>query len=317
MGCVLTLPSPAQSSERHAYPTRPITLVIPFPPGGATDVIGRLVARSLEQRLGQPVVVDNRPGAGTVIGASYVARAKPDGYTLLWGSSSTFTMNPALNAALAYDPIKSFDILGAATQGSLVLVVNNQVPLHNIQEVVKAAKEKPDGYAYASFGAGTSAHFAAEMFLQAAGIHMLHVPYKGSAPALNDVVGGMVPMAMDTVVGVLPNVRAGRLRAIAVTSPERSPFLPDVPTISESGYSAVKVSTITILAGPSGLPAEIRGKLEAALASAINEEGVQKQIKAQGTEPKFMSASDTSKLIAKELPLMKTVAKASHIQGGQ
>jgi tripartite-type tricarboxylate transporter receptor subunit TctC len=183
----------ATASAEDSYPSRPITIVVPFPPGGGGDVQGRLLAQKLGEKLGQTVIVDNKPGAGTAIGAAFVANAKADGYTLLMSSASTYTLNPAIRKSLPYDPIRSFEPIGIVSRVGLVLLANPKVPVNNLKELVAAAKTAPDKYSYASFGAGTSSHFAAEMALQAMGIRLMHVPYKGSGPAMTDLIGGQVP----------------------------------------------------------------------------------------------------------------------------
>ena len=191
---------PAMAQEA-TVPTKPITLVIPFPPGGATDVLGRLIGKKLGDKLGQSVVIDNRAGAGTTIGAAYVAKAAPDGYTLLMSSGTTFTVNPAVRAKLPYDPVKSFEPIGIAGRTSLILLANKDVPVSDVKQFVAMVKAAPDKYSYGSYGAGTTSQFAGEMFFHAAGLKIQHVPYKGSSPAMVDLMGGQIPFTVDTVSG--------------------------------------------------------------------------------------------------------------------
>ena len=226
----------AAGSAWAAFPERPVTLVAPYPAGGAADVLARLLAKRLEDQLGKPVVVDNRPGAGTAIGAAMVANAKPDGYTLLISSNSTFTMNPAAGAKTSYDPARSFDALGMVGTLPLAVLVNAAVPVKDVQQLVAAAKANPDKFPYGSFGNATSSHYAGAMFTQATGLSLTHVPYKGSAPLMTDLIGGQIPISFDTVVAAAPQARTGKIKVLAVTTTQRSGTLPGVPTMAESGY---------------------------------------------------------------------------------
>jgi tripartite-type tricarboxylate transporter receptor subunit TctC len=206
----LPLTAPAAAAD---FPSRPITLVIPFPPGGATDVNGRVIAQRLGKELGQPVIIENRAGAGTVVGASYVSKAAPDGYTLLISSGSTFTVNPAIRATLPYDPVKSFDPIGIAGRVALILLANSEVPVQTVKQFVDYVKASPGKYSYGSFGTGTTAQFAGETMLHATGLKMTHIPYKGSAPAMTDLMGGQIPFSIDTVSSAIPQLRPAARRA--------------------------------------------------------------------------------------------------------
>jgi len=296
------------------YPSRPITLVIPFPPGGSADTIGRLIGKRLSDKLGQPVVIDNRAGAGTIVGASLVAKAPADGYTLLLSSGSTFTVNPAIRPNLPYDPVKSFHPIGIVGRIPLILLANKDVPVNNVKEFVAAAKATPDKYAYASFGAGTTSHFTAEIILQAVGARLMHVPYKGSAPAMTDLMGGQVPFSVDTVTAAIPQIKAGKVKAIAVTTATRSSQLPDVPTFAEAGYKDVNADTWIMLVGPKGMPPAVLAKLENALATVSSEPAFQKSLLEQGAEPSVANSAAAIKQIEKELPLMRAVARRANIQ---
>jgi len=305
----------APASAQNGYPTRPITLVVPFPPGGATDVLGRVVAQKLGQELGQTVVVENRAGAGTAIGAAYVAKAAPDGYTLLVSSGTTFTVNPAIQSNLPYDPVKSFEPIGIVGRTGLALLANPKVPVKDLKEMVAYVKargnEQPP---YGSFGAGTTAHFVGEAFLSAANIKMTHVPYKGSSPAMTDLIGGQIPFSVDTVSAALPQSKQGKVRVIAVSAPKRSAFLPDVPTFAEQGYPDVAMDTWLMLTAPRGLPADVKTRLESALRATIDSPDVRKSLEAQGFEPAFSSGAEGEALIQKELPLMREVAQRANIK---
>ncbi|MEO6018611.1 MAG: tripartite tricarboxylate transporter substrate-binding protein, partial [Polaromonas sp.] len=233
----------APAFAQAGYPTRPITLVVPFPPGGSSDIITRLIGKRLSDKLGQSVIIDNRPGAGTVIGAAFVAKAPADGYTLLMSSGSTFTVNPAIRSNLPYDPVKSYQPIGIVGRIPLIVLANKNVPVNNVKEFVAALKATPDKYSYASFGAGTTSHFTAEIVLQSIGAKLMHVPYKGSAPAMTDLMGGQVPFSVDTVTAALPQLKSGKIKAIAVTTAKRSSQLPDVPTFAEAGYKDINADT--------------------------------------------------------------------------
>lgn len=295
------------------FPSKPIQLVIPFPPGGATDVIGRLVGKKLGDKLGQTVVIDNRPGAGTIVGAGFVSKAAPDGYTLLASSGTTFTVNPAIHAKLPYDPVKSFEPIGFAGRTGLILLANKDVPVSNLKQLVAAAKAQPGKYTYGSFGTGTTAQFAGEMLFNLAGVKLLHVPYKGSSPAMTDLIGGQIPFTVDTVAAAIPQVKSGKVKAIAVTTAKRSTLLPDVPTAAEAGYPGIDADTWLALVAPRGLPADVKQKLERALGEVMADPDTRKQLQNAGFEPLEGNGAAVSALIAKELPLMRATAQRANI----
>ncbi|MDM0022081.1 Bug family tripartite tricarboxylate transporter substrate binding protein [Variovorax saccharolyticus] len=304
----------AAAVAEDSFPTRPITMVVPFPPGGGGDAQGRLLALKLGEKLGQSVVIDNRPGAGTAIGAAFVANAKPDGYTLLMSSASTYTLNPAIRKSLPYDPIKRFEPIGIVSRVGLVMLANPAVPVNNVKELAAAAKAAPDKYAYASFGSGTSSHFAAEMALQAIGVKLMHVPYKGSGPAMTDLIGGQVPFSFDTVTAALPQIKAGKVKAIAITTMNRSPLLPAVPTFAESGYPAAVLDSWGMVVAPRGLPPAVHAKLEKALAETIADPAVRKGFADQGVEARFVDSAKAAAHLEAELPLMRAIAVRANIQ---
>jgi tripartite-type tricarboxylate transporter receptor subunit TctC len=296
-----------------AYPTRPISLVIPFPPGGATDVLGRVLAQKLSQELGQPVVADNRAGAGTIIGATYVSKAAPDGYTLLVSSGTTFTVNPAIRSNLPYDPVKSFDPIGITGRTGLILLANSEVPVQTVKQFVDYVKASPGKYAYGSYGSGTTAQFAGETILNAAGLKMTHVPYKGSAPAMTDLMGGQIPFSVDTVSAAVAQLKSGKIKAIAVTAGKRSALLPNVPTMAESGYPDVNMDTWLVVAAPKGLPIDVKARLEKALAATMADPDTRAKLVAQGFEPSYSDAAAASDLINRELPAMRALAARANI----
>ncbi|KQB60378.1 MULTISPECIES: tripartite tricarboxylate transporter substrate binding protein [Acidovorax] len=300
-------------AQEATFPTKPITLVIPFPPGGATDVLGRLIGKKLGDKLGQSVVIDNRAGAGTTIGAAYVAKAAPDGYTLLMSSGTTFTVNPAVRAKLPYDPVKSFEPIGIAGRTSLILLANKDVPVSDVKQFVAMVKAGPDKYSYGSYGAGTTSQFAGEMFFHAAGLKIQHVPYKGSSPAMVDLMGGQIPFTVDTVSAALPQLKDGKIKAIAVTAGKRSALLPKVPTLAESGYPGVEMDTWLAMVAPRGLPPAVKARLELTLAQVVADPETRDKLIAVGFEPTYASAKAVSELIDKELPLMRAVAQRAAI----
>ncbi len=300
-------------AQEATFPTKPITLVIPFPPGGATDVLGRLIGKKLGDKLGQSVVIDNRAGAGTTIGAAYVAKAAPDGYTLLMSSGTTFTVNPAVRAKLPYDPVKSFEPIGIAGRTSLILLANKDVPVSDVKQFVAMVKAGPDKYSYGSYGAGTTSQFAGEMFFHAAGLKIQHVPYKGSSPAMVDLMGGQIPFTVDTVSAALPQLKDGKIKAIAVTAGKRSALLPKVPTLAESGYPGVEMDTWLAMVAPRGLPPAVKARLEQTLAQVVADPETRDKLIAVGFEPTYASAKAVSELIDKELPLMRAVAQRAAI----
>ena len=311
--CAMGAAAFAPAFAQDKFPSKPITLVIPFPPGGATDVLGRLIGKKLGDKLGQSVVIDNRAGAGTVIGATYVAKAAPDGYTLLLSSGTTFTVNPAVRPKLPYDPVKSFEPIGIAGRTGLILLANKNVPVNDVKQFVNTVKAAPEKYSYGSFGAGTTSQFAAELFFHAAGVKVQHVPYKGSAPAMVDLMGGQIPFTVDTVSAAVPQLKDGKIKAIAVTSAKRSQLLPTVPTLAESGFPGVEMDTWLAMMAPAGLPPAVKSHLELALAQVVSDPEMRDKMLANGFEPAFVPSKAVSALIEKELPLMRAVAQRAGI----
>ncbi|QHI98604.1 tripartite tricarboxylate transporter substrate binding protein [Xylophilus rhododendri] len=295
------------------FPSRPVTLVIPFPPGGATDVVGRLIGKTLGDKLGQPVIVDNRAGAGTIIGATYTAKAAPDGYTLLISSGTTFTVNPALQPKLSYDPLKSFEPIGLVARTGLILLANKDVPASTPKQYVELVKANPDKYSYGSFGTGTTAQFTGELMLRATGTKMVHVPYKGSAPAMTDLMGGQIPFSVDTVSAAIPQLKSGKIKAIAVTTAKRSALLPNVPTFAESGFDLDADTWIAVVA-PHGLPPAVKARLEKALQDTVADPEVREKLIGAGLEPGWQNGAATASLIEKELPLMRAIALRANIR---
>ncbi|NQW83251.1 MAG: tripartite tricarboxylate transporter substrate binding protein [Alcaligenaceae bacterium] len=297
-----------------AFPERAVTLVSPFPAGGASDVIARLLSRQLELQLGKPVIVENKAGAGSVIGAAYVANAKPDGYTLLLGSNSTFVLNPALMAQIPYDATVAFDAIGKIGVLGLALLVNPQVPAKNVAELIALIRANPDKYSYASYGNGTTSNFAGAMFNSATGLNVMHIPYKGSTPAMNDTIGGQVPMAYDTILATAPQHNAGRIRALAVTSLKRSPLLPNIPTLAESGLKDFNIVAWNAVVAPKGLPADVKAVLQKALKAVIDDPAVVEKMAATGFDISWNPANDWAQMIRAEIAESKDIAAKAKIK---
>jgi len=307
---VLSLPL---GLHAQTFPERPITLVVPYPPGGATDTLARILNTALSQRLGQPVIVDNKPGAGTAIGAKAVADAPADGHTLLISSNTTFTVNPALKRSLPYDPLKSFESIGLIGTSPLVLLAHPSVAASNVQELVALSKAQPDKLAFGSFGVGTTAHLAGEIFKVMSGANLLHVPYRGSAPAMTDLIGGQIPLTFDTNVAAIPQLQAGKVKALAVTSARRSPTLPDVPTVAEAGFPGYEMVPWVVLVAPRGLPAPVSSKLSGALKAAVEDPTTRAALAKAGLDVAWQPGSVYDERVARELPLLRAYVHKANI----
>jgi tripartite-type tricarboxylate transporter receptor subunit TctC len=304
----------AQPAHAEGFPAKPVQLIVPFPPGGAVDIVGRLISKKLGDRLGQPVVIENKAGAGTVVGAAYVANAPADGYTLLISSGSTFTVNPALQAKLPYDPVKSYEPIGMVARVPLILLANREVPVGNLKQLITAVQRAPDKYSYGSFGNGTTGHFAAELTWSAAGIKLMHVPYRGSAPAMADLMGGQIPFTIDTVAAALPQLKGGKIKAIAVTGATRASQLPDVPTVAESGFAGFAADSWLAVVAPRGLPADAKAKLHKALADTLADADIRSKLIASGLEPAYAPGDAVLAQTEDELPRMRAIAQRAQIR---
>jgi tripartite-type tricarboxylate transporter receptor subunit TctC len=313
LAAALAFATPAMAQTR--FPERAVQIVAPYAPGGAADVFARLIAKDLEGRLGQPVIVVNRPGGGTIIGAQAVLTAPADGYTLFLTSNSTFTLNPAVVPNLPYDSAKDFEPIAQLATIVLALVTYTENPTKDIASLVAAAKAEPDKLAMASFGNATVSHFAGEWFKSVAGIKMVHVPYRGSNPAMNDLIGRHVPFLIDTVVAAKPQIDDGKIRALAVTTAKRSTMLPDVPTLQELGYKDVDLSSWVTLVTAKGVPAEARAKLASAVEDAMRDPALLARISKAGFEPAYEKYTDWPGRITKEVADMKAIAQAANIKG--
>lgn len=306
--------SGATFAASAAFPDKPITLVIPYPPGGAVDVTGRIIALGLESQLGQPVIVDNKPGAGTVLAAGALARAPADGYTLLLSGNTTFTVNPALRANLPYNPLTSFESIGNIGYSTLVLLANKDYKPNSLAEVISDAKARPGKLSYASFGSGTTAHLAGEMLKQQAGIDMVHVPYKGSAPAMTDLLGGRVEMSIDTTVAAAPQVAAGKLKAIAVTTVKRSATMPGVPTFAEAGIPGFDMSPWIAVVAPKGLPPPVARMLADALSRTLASPEIRAQLEKVGITVDPAPPMVYQQRVERELPQLRALIARTGIK---
>ncbi|MFO1414219.1 MAG: tripartite tricarboxylate transporter substrate binding protein [Burkholderiales bacterium] len=304
----------ATAAHADTWPAKAVALVVPFAPGGSTDLIARAVAPKLQETFRQPFVVDNRPGAGGTIGAASVKRAAPDGYTILVSSLGPFVIGPNLMKNVGYDPLKDFDYITVAVQAPNVLVVPAGSPHRSVADVLKQLKATPDKMTFASAGNGTSDHLTAELFWQETATKGVHVPYKGGAPALLDVVGGQVDATFGNINTVLPQVQAGKVRALAVTSAKRSPLLPDVPTMEELGFKGVTVTSWQAFAAPKGTPADIRNKLRDTIVVALNEPATKAKLLDLGFELVGNTPEQFTDFQAKELARWKRVIEVGNIQ---
>ncbi len=274
----------AMAAQAQDYPARPLEWVVPYQAGGGTDIVARNVAEKMSKSLGQPIVIANKPGAATAIGAAYVARATPDGYVMLTGDTATLAANPALYPDLAYDPAKDFDPVGLLARFAMILVVNPSVPATNLQEFIDWAGKQPQGVDYGTPGAGSPHHLATELFKQHTKLNLTHVPYRGAAPAVQDVMGGQVPfMFVDSATGQ-QYIESGRLRAIAVASDKRVPSLPDVPTLIESGLDGFEAYAWQGLLVPKGTPQPVISRLSQALREALDNPQTREKFAAMGLE---------------------------------
>ena len=281
LACAVSLAAGAQTTN---WPEKAVTIVVPFPAGGSTDTVARAMALQMGTALGQSFIVDNKPGATGTIGAGFVKRAVPDGYTLLVSSLGAFVVTPHLIKGVPYDATKDFDYISVPVQAPNVLVASPKQKERTLAEVIALLKANPGKISFASSGNGSSDHLSAEVFWQQSKTEGLHVPYKGGAPAINDLLGGQVDFSFQNVNAVLPHIKAGKLHAIAVTGDKRSPVLPDVPTLAEAGVKGAEVYSWQGMAAPKGLPADVKKKLADTAIQAINEPGLKKRLTEQGLE---------------------------------
>ena len=307
---ILVLASGA--SDAQTYPTRPIRIIVPFPPGAGTDIVARAMAYALHEALKQTIVVDNRPGAGGTIAGELVARATPDGYTLMLGNVSTLAIARALYPKLPYDPLRDLAPVTLITTSENVLVVHPSVPVSSVKELIAHAKANPRKLNYGSSGSGTTSHLGGEMFEWMAGVSMTHVPYKGSAPMLTDLLAGQLQLAFSSVPTALPHIKSGRLRPLAVTLRSRSPILPDLPTVQEAaGLKGFEISLWQGLVAPAGTPAPVIARLQQEIAASLKTPDLRSKLTAQALNPVGSSPEDFARYIRDEIEKWTRVVKAS------
>ncbi|TEA74145.1 Bug family tripartite tricarboxylate transporter substrate binding protein [Allopusillimonas ginsengisoli] len=309
----LTLSALAGPALAATFPTEPVKFIVPYAPGGTTDLVARTVGKKVSEELGQPVIVQNKPGAGGNIGMAEVAQAKPDGYTVGMGAISTNAVNPHLYKEMKFDPTKDFTPIVMLGTSTIVLEVNPSVPVNNVQEFVAYAKQHP-GLIYGAAGTGTSMHLAGVLFGQMTGTNLEHVAYKGSAPALTDMMGGQIQVMFDNLPASLPHIKAGKLKALAVAGAKRNPQLPDVPTIAEAGVQGYAVDPWFALYGPAGMSADAVSKLNQAFGEALASDEVKTVLENAGFSPEGSTSEALGQLSASEYQRWGEIVKAANLQ---
>ena len=303
----------AGTVQGQGFPTKQITIVVPTAAGGANDAMARLVAQGLSQRLGKPFIVENKAGANGAIASEYVAQAAPDGHVILFGYIATHAINPALQK-LRYDPVADFEPIGLVAASPTLLVVNNNVKAKNMQELLALMKAKPGSFSYASAGNGTAPHFAAELLKLSTGVDMLHVPYKGSAPAIMDTIGGTTQLMLPSLFTAYPQVKGGKLRALGLVGDKRSAVMPDVPTLAEQGIKNVSMSQWYGLFAPAKTPKVVVDRLNKELNATLAEKNVVKKIEEQGADVETSSPEQMKSLVQRELTRWRGVVAAAKIK---
>jgi tripartite-type tricarboxylate transporter receptor subunit TctC len=297
------------AAAADSYPSKPVKIVVPFTPGGGADILARTLAAALAPKIGQPVIVENHPGANTISGTEYVANSPPDGYTLQLVTAS-FSINPSFYK-LPYDSIKGFAPVALIAMVPLLLVTNPAIPVNSVSDLIALAKAKPGQLTFASYGSGSPAHLAGELFKSMTGVDMLHIPYKGSAPALSDIVAGHVALSFSSMSPAVPLVKSGRLKAIAVSTAKRVPAMKDIPTIAESGVPGYEVLAWNGIAAPAGTPREVVAKLNRAIVEIVATAEFRDKISVQGFEPESSSPEEFSSLIQRDIVKWARVIKDS------
>jgi tripartite-type tricarboxylate transporter receptor subunit TctC len=298
-------------AQAQAYPNKPIRWIVPFAAGGTTDILARTIGEKLSPALGVPVIVENKPGAGGGVGATYTAKAPPDGYTIMGGTISTHAINASLYKDLQYDPVKDFAPVMLIARVPNMLVVNPNVPAKNVSELIALLKKNPGKYTFASSGNGTSQHLSGELFKTMTGVDMQHIPYKGSPPALQDVVGGAVTMTFDNITTAWPLAKSDKLRALAVTTAKRSAIAPDVPTLAESGLPGYEVGSWQGVFAPAGTPPEIVKRLNAEMVKILNMPDVKEKLTSLGAEPAGNTPEEFGAMVKAEVVKWADVVKKS------
>jgi tripartite-type tricarboxylate transporter receptor subunit TctC len=299
-------------AHAQAYPAKPIRFIIPFPPGGSNDVVGRMFASQLSERLGQQVVVDNRGGAGGIIGTEIAAKSPPDGYTLLL-ISVAYAFGTSMYKNIPYDPVKAFAPVAILGTGPVVLTVHPSVPANNVKELIALAKAKPGQIQYATAGVGSFQHLSSELFKLQAGIDMLHVPYKGGGPAMADVIGGHAQVLMGSLIQILPHIRSGKLRVLGTSGTKRNPALPDVPTISEAALPGYEATNWWGILAPAGTPQAIVDRLNKEVGVIVTSNETKKRLEAEGAEAAQMGPAEFGRFVQAETAKWARVVKDAHI----
>ena len=308
-GLVLALIASVVAAQ--PWPTKPIKWVVPFAPGGTTDILARTIGEKLSVTLGQPIIVENKPGAGGGVGAEQVAKSPPDGYTIMGGTISTHAINASLYKNLPYDPVRDFAPITLIVRVPNMLVVNPDVPAKDVRELIALLKANPGKYSFASSGNGTSQHLSGELFKVMTGVEMQHVPYRGSPPALADVVGGQVTMTFDNITTAWPLVKGGKLRALAVTTAKRSPIAPDVPTLAESGLAGYEIGSWQGVFAPAGVTAEIVKRFNAEIVRIVNAPDVRQKLVDMGAEPASNTPEEFAAMVKAEVAKWADVVRKS------
>ena len=301
------------ASAHAAFPEKPVTITVPFPPGGSTDMLARMMTQKMQEKLGQPVIVENKPGATGAIGATQIKRAAPDGYNILCASIGVWVANPFLQKNLAYDPAKDFDLLTVAVKSPNVLVANPNVPAKDVPELVAYLKQKPNKVTFPSSGAGSSDHLSIALFWQSTGTSGIHVPYKGGGPAIADLVAGHAEVSFQNINNVISHIKAGKLRALAVTSDKRASLLPDTPTLVELGYKDMVVTSWQAYAAPKGLAPDVKKKIHEAMMFALKDPDTAKRLTDPGFEITASSPEEFTTFLDAELAKWKKVIEVGKI----
>lgn len=312
LSCGLAVLAPV--AQAQSYPTKPIRLIVPFPPGGGNDVIARVIAQKLGERLGQQVIVDNRAGANGIVGLQALMQSPPDGYTLAVGAAGPLAVNPSLYDKLPYDPLKDFSPITNMVNYPLLLVVHPSVPVKNTQDLINLAKAKPKQLYFASPGSGNSGHLAGELLNSMANVQTVHVPFKGQGPALSDLISGQVQMLYSSIPSVLPQVKSGQLNALAVGSAKRVPSLPDIPTISESGVPGYEAYSWVGMVAPAKTPKDIVNRLNREIVDILKQKDVSEKLNQQGALPVGDSPEQFGAYIKTEIEKWGAVVRAANIK---
>jgi tripartite-type tricarboxylate transporter receptor subunit TctC len=313
LALALALPGASGAAWAADYPAKPVKIVVPYAPGGGADSVARIVAKKVSENVGQAIVIENKGGAGAILGTDQVAKAEPDGYTLLLGQSGPISINPAVYKSLPYDPVKDFAPITMTTAYPYVLVVNSELPAKTLHELVALAKSKPDSMNYGSTGVGAANHLVAEMFSSKTGVKMTHVPYRGTALAVGDLLAGQLTMVFADPISALPHIKSGKLRALAVTSLERSPVAPEVPTVAESGYAGFEALAWHGILAPARTPPAVIRKLNEEIVKALKDPATRDLLVNQAMQIVGSTPEEFAAFIQKDIATWKAVAAAAKV----